>query len=343
MVQTKATLIVVGGLPATGKTRWRAHWPQRGGRVTSGIDTIEQAIVDHSALTPPLGPAAYEVSYAITRQQLRLGLDVVLEGVNPLRVTRDAWRRIGTEAAAEVVEVELVCSDVEEHRRRAENRSVDVPGLALPRGEADLLRVRADLRREAQTAAVRGAVRPGHGAQSAGHGHHRRRRGHPRTTTDVEPAGRAPARLVPHHHAAHGDGHHGQVRCPALAAEPRGAATDAGSAAPAPWPRTCTPPWTTATDRSVPVRPAAPRSATSPASTGPRSWRRGTPERGHGRGEPAVSAGGVGRGRWRRRGGRGLRGRGGRSAHWPACAVSVASGRPLLMHLRCHRATALCA
>ena len=30
------------------------------------------------------------------------------------------------------MEVEVVCSDVDEHRKRAEKRTSDIPGLALP-------------------------------------------------------------------------------------------------------------------------------------------------------------------------------------------------------------------
>ena len=51
-------------------------------------------------------------------------------------LTRDAWRTAGMRAGARVVEVETVCSDREEHRRRVESRASDVPGLTLPDWEA---------------------------------------------------------------------------------------------------------------------------------------------------------------------------------------------------------------
>jgi len=57
---------------------------------------------------------------------------VVAESVNPLAVTRDAWREAGLSQGASVVEVEVICSDPVEHRRRAESRSIDVAGLRLP-------------------------------------------------------------------------------------------------------------------------------------------------------------------------------------------------------------------
>ena len=34
--------------------------------------------------------------------------------------------------SSEILEIEVVCSDIMEHRRRVETRSVDVPGLVLP-------------------------------------------------------------------------------------------------------------------------------------------------------------------------------------------------------------------
>lgn len=75
------------------------------------------------------------VGYEVAADQLRNGVDVVAESVNPLRVSRDAWRDAGLTAGARVVEVEVVCSDATEHRRRAEERVIDIPGLAEPSWE----------------------------------------------------------------------------------------------------------------------------------------------------------------------------------------------------------------
>ena len=59
-------------------------------------------------------------------------LDVIVECVNPIRLTRDSWLRTADEAGAGIVEVEVVCSDESEHRRRVETRTSDVEGLVLP-------------------------------------------------------------------------------------------------------------------------------------------------------------------------------------------------------------------
>lgn len=122
----------MGGLPATGKSSISRQLARERPAFYVRIDRIEQTIVETSSLDAPLGPVGYEVGFAVAAEQLQLGLDVVAESVNPLAITRDAWRRVGTDAGARVVETEIVCSDPEEHRRRAEGRSVDIAGLRLP-------------------------------------------------------------------------------------------------------------------------------------------------------------------------------------------------------------------
>ena len=97
------------------------------------IDTIEQTILNRTSLVQPLGPVGYEVGYALAGEQLRLGTKtVVAECVNPLAITRDAWQRTAESAAAFLVDVEVVCSDLDEHRHRVETRTGEIPGLTLP-------------------------------------------------------------------------------------------------------------------------------------------------------------------------------------------------------------------
>lgn len=74
----------------------------------------------------------YAVGYALAEEHLRQGLTVIAESVNPLSVTRDAWRDTAVRAGVRVVEVEVVCSDPAEHRRRVTSRSTDIPDLPLP-------------------------------------------------------------------------------------------------------------------------------------------------------------------------------------------------------------------
>jgi len=128
----RQVLVVVGGLPATGKSTIATVVARRTKAPYLRVDRIEQTIVAWSALTHPLGPVGYAVAYELAREQLRLGLDVIAECVNPIALTRDAWLDIAAASGAAIIEVEVICSDEVEHRRRVATRTSDVEGLLKP-------------------------------------------------------------------------------------------------------------------------------------------------------------------------------------------------------------------
>ncbi|MBV8133613.1 MAG: AAA family ATPase [Alphaproteobacteria bacterium] len=131
--EKKSTLIVFGGLPGTGKTTLARAIAEEHSATYLRIDTIEQALRSSGVLVgDDVGPAGYLVAYKVAESNLLMGGMVVADSVNPLAVTRDAWRQVGATTASELVEIEVVCSDLAEHRRRVEARSADAPGLALP-------------------------------------------------------------------------------------------------------------------------------------------------------------------------------------------------------------------
>ncbi|MFD8732056.1 hypothetical protein [Streptomyces sp. NPDC059611] len=53
---------------------------------------------------------------------------MIAESVNPLAVTRGARPEVGIGGGVPVVEVEVVCSDAAERRRRIATRPSDIPG-----------------------------------------------------------------------------------------------------------------------------------------------------------------------------------------------------------------------
>jgi predicted kinase len=131
-VTRKPVLVVLGGLPATGKSTVAAALVRQTGFTFVRVDRIEQAIIASTELEQPLGPVGYMIAYEVAGEQLAHGVSVVAESVNPLAITRNAWRDIATGQGAGLVEVELTCSDAAAHRHRAQSRQVDVPGLTLP-------------------------------------------------------------------------------------------------------------------------------------------------------------------------------------------------------------------
>ena len=130
-------LIVFGALPGTGKTAIARDLVARLPAVSLRIDAIENALLKSTALEV-VGPAGYVVAHELARSNLALGMTVVADCVNPLSVTRDAWRAVAASASTGEIEVEIVCSDRAEHRRRVEGRKADIRGFTLPTWEAVL-------------------------------------------------------------------------------------------------------------------------------------------------------------------------------------------------------------
>jgi predicted kinase len=125
-------LIILGGRSGSGKTTIAREAARRLGAVHVRIDSIEQAI-HSSALAPAsIDDAGYRVGYVIAGDNLRIGRTVIADSVNPIALTRDAWRDVARRCGVDAIEVEVVCSDAAEHRRRVETRVPDIAGHRLP-------------------------------------------------------------------------------------------------------------------------------------------------------------------------------------------------------------------
>ena len=135
-VRAAPVLIVFAGLPGVGKTTLARAVAERLGATYLRVDTIEQALRDGGTLPGGVVAEGYVVAYRVAADNLALGRSVVADLVNPLTLTRDAWRDVAATAGARLVDVEVVCSDPLEHRRRVEQRDGDIPGLVLPTWDA---------------------------------------------------------------------------------------------------------------------------------------------------------------------------------------------------------------
>jgi predicted kinase len=133
-------LIVFGGLPGTGKTMIAKELARQLDGVYLRIDSIEQAICDSVVMDKDLYDAGYRVGFAVAEDNLRLGRTVIADSVNPLAVTREAWLAVAHRAQVTALEIEVKCSDPEEHRRRVISRRADIPALRLPTWEEVLSR-----------------------------------------------------------------------------------------------------------------------------------------------------------------------------------------------------------
>ncbi len=94
------------------------------------IDTIEQALRDLCGVA--VEGEGYRLSYRIASDNLKLGKNVVADSCNPIELTRREWNAVADDAGCSKTNIEVICSDKQEHRLRVESRTTDIPGLILP-------------------------------------------------------------------------------------------------------------------------------------------------------------------------------------------------------------------
>jgi predicted kinase len=120
-------LIILGGLPGTGKTTIARELARQLGAVHVRIDSIEEAILDSGVLSSPINDAGYRVGYGVAADNLRIGRTVIADSVNPIPLSRDAWIEVANHAQVSAVEIEVTCSDAKQHQQRVEARISDIP------------------------------------------------------------------------------------------------------------------------------------------------------------------------------------------------------------------------
>jgi predicted kinase len=125
-------LVVLGGPPGTGKTTLGKALAVRRSAAYVRVDEIEHALTHHAKLGSEIGAAGYVVAFAVAASNLRLGSLVIADSVNPVPESRKGWRDVAHREAARLLEIEVICSDGVEHRRRVEARTADIAGFELP-------------------------------------------------------------------------------------------------------------------------------------------------------------------------------------------------------------------
>ena len=134
------TLIVVSGLPGTGKSSIAEGIGRHRGAPVLSVDPIESAMV-RAGLRPTFetGLAAYLVAEVLADQHLASGLDVVIDAVSSVDEAREWWRTLARNHGATLKVIVCIVSDEGVHRQRLEQRR---RGLALPETSWDAVEAR---------------------------------------------------------------------------------------------------------------------------------------------------------------------------------------------------------
>ncbi len=130
----QSTLYIFSGLPATGKSTLAKELAKKLRAVLIRIDTVEQGLREVCNLDNIEGEG-YRLSYRVVADNLRLGNDVIADSVNPWELTRKEWNEVASTSGARYVNIEVICSDQQEHRKRVEERKIEIPNMKLPTWE----------------------------------------------------------------------------------------------------------------------------------------------------------------------------------------------------------------
>jgi predicted kinase len=133
-------LIVLSGLPATGKTALAAAVARELGAVLLSVDPVDSALASVGAGETEIpGLAAYAVVGALAEQNLELGATVVVDAVNAVGEAKTHWIELARRCDARLLAVETVLTDGDLHRERLAGRVRDL-AIAEPTWEAVVLR-----------------------------------------------------------------------------------------------------------------------------------------------------------------------------------------------------------
>ena len=126
-------LYIFSGLPATGKSTLAKIISKKLKVVYIRIDTIEQGIRDLCNFN--VQGEGYKLAYKIAEDNLKIGNSVISDQCNPIKITRNEWNDVAIKNDCKYINIEIICSNKEEHKNRIENRKTEIKNLRLPTWE----------------------------------------------------------------------------------------------------------------------------------------------------------------------------------------------------------------
>ena len=126
----KPILYIFSGLPGVGKTSISKEFAKEMKAVYFRLDTIEHGIRELCSFN--VQGEGYGLTYRIVADNLRIGNSVVVDCCNPWALTRKEWENVATREQCAFCNIEIVCTDKKEHRKRVEELISDIDGFAHP-------------------------------------------------------------------------------------------------------------------------------------------------------------------------------------------------------------------
>ncbi len=130
---SKPALYIFSGLPGSGKSTLAQELSKITGFVYLRVDTVEQGLRD--LCNVKVEGEGYRLLYRVAQDNLKLGLSVIADSCNPINLTRSEWNEVAVKSKTDFENIEIICSDLSEHKQRVENRLLRGQGLKLPTWE----------------------------------------------------------------------------------------------------------------------------------------------------------------------------------------------------------------
>lgn len=125
-------LVVMAGLPGTGKSTIGQVVAGRLGMPVISVDPIETAILQAGiAADQPTGLAAYLVAESLAERVLVTGSGAMVDAVNAVAPAREQWVALAARVGEPIRFIEVICSDPELHRSRIESWRKSMPHIQV--------------------------------------------------------------------------------------------------------------------------------------------------------------------------------------------------------------------
>ncbi len=124
-----AKLIIISGLPGSGKSTVAESLADRLSLPLFSVDPIESSLIRSGIKRSfETGLAAYLVAETLAGEQLKRGLSVIIDAVNPVQEARDMWHNLSRIYGVTLILIECIL-DSELHKKRIESRIRNIHGI----------------------------------------------------------------------------------------------------------------------------------------------------------------------------------------------------------------------
>lgn len=134
MTHGQTLLVVIAGRPGTGKTTLAKRLTTELEGAYIRLDAIVVPMLDAALMDdePLAAQTGYEIAREVARENLEIGVPVIVDGLHATHVRRQEWLEFAASTQARLEFLETFLSDECEHRRRIERRTGTESGYSGP-------------------------------------------------------------------------------------------------------------------------------------------------------------------------------------------------------------------